>query len=73
MSTDSLSELRISNDGRDDAEELRRRLEDDGYLFFRRLLDPLRLLNLRRELLICDAVRRVADRRDGPCRWNRQS
>ena len=41
MSTDRLSELRISNDVRDDAEELRRRLEDDGYLFFRRLLDPL--------------------------------
>jgi hypothetical protein len=51
MSTDRLSELRISNDARDDAEELRRRLEDDGYLFFRRLLDPLRLLNLRREML----------------------
>ena len=34
-----------------DVAELQRRLEDDGYLFFRRLLDPLRLLNLRREML----------------------
>ena len=52
MSAASLSELRISNDARDDAEELRRRLEDDGYLFFRRLLDPTRLLSLRREMLM---------------------
>ena len=51
MTSETLSELRVSNDVRDDSEELRRRLDDDGYLFFRRLLDPIRLLNLRREML----------------------
>ena len=51
MSSARLSELRISNEARTDVVELRRRLNDDGYLFFRRLLDPLRLLKLRREML----------------------
>jgi len=51
MDSDPLRELRVSNDIRDDTDELRRRLDDDGYLFFRRLLDPERLLNLRREML----------------------
>ena len=51
MSSHGLTELRTSNDARDDVDELRRRLEVDGYLFFRRLLDPLRLLNLRHEML----------------------
>ncbi len=51
MTSETLSELRVSNDVRDDTEELRRRLDDDGYLFFRRLLDPVRLLNVRREML----------------------
>ncbi len=51
MSSARLSELRISNEARTDVGELRRRLNDDGYLFFRRLLDPLRLLKLRREML----------------------
>ena len=51
MLSENLSELRVSNDARDDADELRRRLEEDGYLFFRRLLDPQRLLKLRREML----------------------
>ena len=52
MSSNGLSELRTSNDAQDNVEELRRRLADDGYLFFRRLLDPQRLLNLRREMLM---------------------
>jgi ectoine hydroxylase-related dioxygenase (phytanoyl-CoA dioxygenase family) len=51
MPSDSLPELRTSNDARNDAVELRQRLEEDGYLFFRQLLDPDRLLNLRREML----------------------
>ena len=51
MSSARLSELRISNEARTDVVELRRRLHDDGYLFFRGLLDPLRLLKLRREML----------------------
>lgn len=51
MMSENLSELRVSNDIRDDAEALRKRLDDDGYLFFRRLLDPTRLMNMRREML----------------------
>lgn len=51
MDSECLSELRESNDVRHDADELRRRLNDDGYLFFRRLIDPDRLLSLRREML----------------------
>jgi hypothetical protein len=48
---DRLLELRQSNDVQDDAAELQRRLAEDGYLFFRGLLDRHRLLNLRREML----------------------
>lgn len=50
-SSDNWIELRESNDARDDAEELRRRLDQDGYLFFRKLQDPDRLWSLRREML----------------------
>ncbi|MFT5524569.1 MAG: ectoine hydroxylase-related dioxygenase (phytanoyl-CoA dioxygenase family) [Pirellulaceae bacterium] len=50
MSPNGLQELLVSNI-RDDAAELNRRLEDDGYLFFKRLLDPERLRELRREML----------------------
>lgn len=47
---------RPSNDARQDAAELRRRLQADGYLFFRGLLDAGRLLALRREILeLCRA------------------
>ena len=51
MPSESLSELRESSDARHDTDELRQRLDDDGYLFFRRLLDPTRLMDLRREML----------------------
>jgi hypothetical protein len=51
MSSDHLTELRSSNDIADDSVELRSRLEEDGYLFFRQLLDPARLLELRRQML----------------------
>ncbi len=51
MPSSQLSEFRVSNDVKENSDELRQRLEDDGYLFFRRLLDPQRLLNLRREML----------------------
>lgn len=44
-------ELRVSNDARDDAEELRRRMDLDGYLFFRQLQRPDLLCELRREML----------------------
>jgi len=51
MDSESLRELRVSNDVKADTDELRRRLDEDGYLFFRRLLDPDRLLKLRHEML----------------------
>ncbi len=44
-------ELHASNDACDDAEELRRRLDRDGYLFFRQLQRPDLLRALRREML----------------------
>ena len=46
-----LSELIESNDIQNCAEALNHRLDEDGYLFFRELLDPARLLSLRREML----------------------
>ena len=46
-----LSELRVSNDKLDDPAELRRRIQEDGYLFFKRLQDPDRLMKLREEML----------------------
>ena len=49
--TDQCTELRVSNDAQADGDELRRRLDDDGYLFFRRLLDPPGLIDLRRRML----------------------
>jgi hypothetical protein len=51
MPSDRLRELRTSNVVQDDAGELRRRLDEDGYLFFRQLLAPDRLLQMRREML----------------------
>lgn len=51
MPSDQLTELRVSNDIAEDSAALRSRLEEDGYLFFRRLLDPQRLLDLRRQML----------------------
>ena len=44
-------EFKVSNDALDDVEELRRRIDEDGYLFFRHLQDPGKLLALRREML----------------------
>ena len=49
--TKELIEFRVSNDASDDAEELRRRIADDGYLFFRKLQDPDQLRQLRLEML----------------------
>lgn len=51
MSSDNLLELRVSNDVILDAAELQSRLDDDGYLFFRQLLDPHRLLDVRKQML----------------------
>lgn len=46
-----MQELRTSNDVQNDAVELKQRLDDDGYLFFRGLLGADRLLDLRRQML----------------------
>jgi ectoine hydroxylase-related dioxygenase (phytanoyl-CoA dioxygenase family) len=43
-------ELRVSNDALMDAEELRRRLDDEGYLFFKELQNRDKLLALRRDM-----------------------
>ena len=48
--TETWQEFRVSNDCISDAEELRRRLDDDGYLFFRRLQNPDKVLGLRRDM-----------------------
>ena len=44
-------ELSVSNDVIDDADELRRRMKDEGYLFFRKLQDPDKLWSLRLDML----------------------
>ncbi len=46
-----LKELRISNNAKNDVEELRRRMDVEGYLFFKQLLNPDDLLDLRRQIL----------------------
>jgi len=51
MTSSELLELRVSNDALPDAAELQSRLEDDGYLFFRELLNSNRLQDLRRQML----------------------
>ncbi len=46
-----LKELRVSNDAMNDPLELRHRIQDDGYLFFKRLQNPDKLWDLRRQML----------------------
>ena len=46
-----LKELRVSNEAKDDPQELQRRLDDEGYLFFKRLVEPDKLWELRREMM----------------------
>jgi hypothetical protein len=48
---EQLKELRVSNDAMNDRTELRRRIDDEGYLFFKRLQNPDKLRALRREML----------------------
>ncbi|MEE2990388.1 MAG: phytanoyl-CoA dioxygenase family protein [Planctomycetota bacterium] len=45
------TEFLVSNDALQDVGELRRRIDEDGYLFFRQLQNPGKLLELRREML----------------------
>ena len=46
-----LKELRVSNDAMNDPEELRHRISEDGYVFFKQLQAPDKLRALRREML----------------------
>ena len=46
-----LNEFRVSNDAVDDAEELRRRLDEEGYIFIKKLQDPDKLLALRQDIM----------------------
>ena len=47
----NFKELRASNDAENDGVELQKRMDEDGYLFFRQLQDPDKLRQLRREML----------------------
>ena len=49
--TEAFQEFRVSNDASDDPEELRRRIDAEGYLFFRSLQGPDKLRALRRDIL----------------------
>lgn len=46
-----LNEFRVSNDAVNDAEELRRRLDEEGYIFIKKLQDPDKLLALRQDIM----------------------
>lgn len=47
----ALKELRVSNDAMNDPGELRLRIAEEGYLFFKKLQDPGKLWALRKEML----------------------
>ena len=49
--TVGFQEFRVSNEAIDDPEELHRRIDAEGYLFFRALQDPDKLWALRRDIL----------------------
>jgi len=49
--TELLKELRVSNDAMNNPEELRHRISEEGYLFFKKLQVPDKLRALRREML----------------------
>jgi hypothetical protein len=44
-------ELRVSNDAFDDPSEIRRRMDQEGYLFFKGLQDKDKLMSLRKDML----------------------
>lgn len=46
-----IRELRVSNDAMHDASELQGRIADEGYLFFKRLMNPDKLWQLRHEMM----------------------
>ena len=49
--SETIRELRVSNDAISDPVELRRRIADEGYLFFKQLQNPDKLRELRREMM----------------------
>ena len=49
--SNELKDLRVSNDAMDDPAELQRRIADEGYLFFKQLVSPDKLWELRREMM----------------------
>lgn len=48
---EEIRELRVSNDAFDDPSELRRRIADEGYLFFKQLQNPDKMRELRRVMM----------------------
>ena len=46
-----MAEFKVSNDALNDEVELRFRMNEDGYLFFRKLQTPNQILNLRKDML----------------------
>ncbi len=52
LSPDKFGELRESNDILEDAAAIRARMEEEGYLFFRRLIEPSVVLEARKEVLL---------------------
>ena len=49
--SEELKEFRVSNEAMKDPDELQRRIDDDGYLFFKRLQNPDKLRELRLEMM----------------------
>jgi hypothetical protein len=49
--TNQYQELRISNGIMNDEEALRERIDNEGYLFFKRLQKPEKMMGLRRQML----------------------
>ena len=49
--TNQLAELRVSNDILGDPSELRRRFDEEGYVFIKGVFDRNDMLNLRREMM----------------------
>ena len=51
-----MSDFAVANDALGDAAEIKRRMERDGYLFFRQLIEPAVVGDLRRQVLaVCRA------------------
>ena len=58
-----LNEYVVSNGILDDASELRERMDREGYLFFRELIDPASNLEVRKDVL--EVLQRAGWLKDG--------